>query len=115
MAIAKRNVSVSRGYKPKRARASKRGPNVLSRARMMLRENLREIIEFARDEIVYATVDTLHLFEYVRYALRRETRTRVVPVIHELETFVHEHEMANEVSAFAVEQVSALNVRTFKR
>lgn len=115
MAMAKRNVSVSRGYKPKSARASKRGPNVLSRARVMLRENVREIIEFARDEIVYATMDTLHLFEYVRYTLRRETRSRVAPVVQEWETFVHEHEHVSEVGTFAVEQLSAMNVPTFKR
>ena len=115
MAIAERNVSVSRGYKSKSARAAKRGPNILQRAKVLLRQSAHEIIEFARDEIVYATIDTLHLFEYVHYALRRATRTRVAPVIQDLETFVHEHEMTNEVSVFAVEQANALTVGPFKR
>lgn len=115
MAIAKRNVSVSRGYKPKTMRAAKRGPNVLARAGMALRQSGREMLDFARDEIAYATLDTMQLLEYLRYALRRETRTRVTPVIQELETLVHEHELTNDISAFAVEQASALHVGTFKR
>ncbi|GIL15846.1 MAG: hypothetical protein BroJett039_10190 [Chloroflexota bacterium] len=115
MAIAKSNVGVTRGYKPKRARAAQRGPNVWRRVTMGLRQNAHEMIEFARDEIAGAALDTMQLWEYLRYISRRATRTRVAPVIHELETLAHGHEMTNDLTAFAVEQAGALNVGTFKR
>ncbi|MBI4673866.1 MAG: hypothetical protein HY741_19645 [Chloroflexi bacterium] len=110
MAIANRTAGVTRGYKPKAKRAAKCEPSVWRRAAASLRQGAREIVAFAQDEIVYATMDTLHLLAYLRYELRIETRTRVEPVVQEWESFVQEHELIRDVGTFAVEQVG-----TFKR
>ncbi len=109
MAIAKRNVSVSRGYKPKHARAP-RSPHVWRRAAHALGQNARAALDFACDEIAYATADTQQLLDYMRYALRRETQTRLAPARRELETFAHEHETLYEAGAFAAETANALRV-----
>lgn len=115
MAIAKQNLQVTRGYKPKHARAVKTGPNGLQRLVRVPRQYAREMVDFGRDEIAHAMIDTLHLLEYLRWTRRRETQTRVAPVMHDWETFVHDLEPVNKVSAFAVEQVNGINVRTFER
>lgn len=120
MAIAKRNAGVTLGYKTKPKRAAKRGPNVLLRTARMLRQSAYEIVVFAQDEIVYMTMDTLRLLEYLRYELRMETRTRVEPVVQEFESFVHEHELirhdrVRDAGTFAVEPVSAVGARSLKR
>ncbi|MDL1898098.1 hypothetical protein FBQ82_17740 [Anaerolineae bacterium CFX7] len=104
MAIAKRNVSVSRGYKPKQARVQ-RGPNIWQRARWTLTQNARELLAFAGDEIAYAAADTLQLLDYLRYLLRR-----AAPQRRELETFAQEYETAQEVSALTAEPPRALRV-----
>jgi|GEM_PF-2800611 hypothetical protein len=115
MAIAKRSAGVTRGYKVKINRVAKHEPNVWQRGLASLQQGAREIVAFTRDEIVCATIDTLRLLEYLRYELRLGTRTRVKPVVRELETFVQEHELLRDVGTFAVEQASAVNVKTFKR
>ncbi len=107
MAIANRTAGVTRGYKAKAKRAARREPNVWQRAVATWRQGAREIACLAQDEIVYATMDTLCLFEYLRYELRLKTRARVEPVVQEWESFVHEHELIRDAGTFAVEQVSA--------
>lgn len=115
MAIAKQNLQVTRGYKPKHARALKSGPNGLHRIVRAPRQYAREMIDFGCDEIAHAMIDTLRLLEYLRWTRRREARTRVAPVRHDREPFVHDLEPVNKVSAFTVEQVNSVNVRTFER
>lgn len=107
MAIANRTAGVTRGYKVKAKRAARNEPSGWQRAGTTLRQGAREIVCFAQDEIVYATMDTLRLLEYLRYELRRETRVRVEPVVQEWESFVHEHELIRDAGTFAVEQASA--------
>ncbi len=84
MAIAQRQVSVTRGYKEKAKRVERREPNVLQRVVRSLRTNAREISAYVADEIVYATMDTLRVLNYLRYELGFKTRARVEPVVHEL-------------------------------
>ena len=115
MATAKQSAGVTRGYKTKTQRAAKRKPNALQRVAQTARQGASEIVEMFRDEIAYATIDTLHLVEYVRSEFGRKARTRVNPVVQEWESFVQEHELLHDVGTFAVEQVNAVNVSTFKR
>ncbi len=115
MAKAEHSAGVKRGYKPKTKRVTKPKPNASQRVLRAVRQGTREFVEFARDEVVYATIDTAQLLEYLRYALKRETRTRVKPVVQEWEAFVQEHELVRDVGTFAVDQASALNVGRLKR
>ena len=69
MAIAKQSAGVSFGYKPKAKRVERRKPTWLQRMVGTLGANAREMREFAADEIVYETMDTIRLFKYLRYEL----------------------------------------------
>jgi hypothetical protein len=106
--IAKRQAGVTRGYKAKANRLESGGPSLLQRAVTSLLSGAREIREYVVDEIVYATMDTARLLQYLRYELGFKTRSRVQPVVHELEHFVHDHDLIHEVGTFSTEQVRVL-------
>lgn len=76
MAIAKQAVGVTRGYKSRTQRAAKQRPNVLERAGSSFQQSARALLNLARAEIVYATIDTMRLLEYMQYALKRDARTQ---------------------------------------
>ena len=67
MAIAKQSAGVTIGYKPKVKQVERRKPTLLQRMVVSLIANAREMREFAADEIVYATMDTVRLLNYLRY------------------------------------------------
>lgn len=67
MAIAKQSMGVTVGYKPKVKQVERRKQTLLQRAALSLSANAREIREFVADEIVYATMDTARLLNYLRY------------------------------------------------
>lgn len=105
MAIAKQQPGVTRGYRTKAQRAMPRKPTMVRRIVMSLRQGARELHEFVTDELVYATIDTVRILNFLRWELGFRTRARVEPVVHELEHFVHDHETLNS------EQVRALAKR----
>jgi hypothetical protein len=113
MAIAQRQVGVTRGYKAKAKakRAERRDSPELAKFLASLRQGARELREFVSDEIVYATMDTLRLMRYVRYELGFRTRARVAPVVQEIEHFVHDHELMHDVGTLGTEQVRVLAKR----
>ncbi|TAH49561.1 MAG: hypothetical protein EYC68_16745 [Chloroflexota bacterium] len=111
MAIAQRQAGVTRGYKSKTKRAARCEPSLWQRIVKSLRVSAREMREFVVDEIVYETMDTLRVLDYLRYELGFRTRTRVKPVVHELEQFVYDHELIHEVGTFSAEQVRVLAKR----
>jgi hypothetical protein len=108
MAIAKQPVSVTRGYKAKAKRVVRREPSLWQTVGMSLRQGARELREFVVDEIVYATMDTLRMINYLRWELGFRTRARVEPVVQELEHFVHDHELIHDVATFNKEQVRVM-------
>lgn len=78
MAIAKPSSGVTIGYKPKAKRVERRKPTWLQWTAAGVIRNGRELCEFAADEIVYATMDTARLLNYLRYefglaGMRRRT------------------------------------------
>ena len=84
MAIAKPSAGVTIGYKPKVKQVERRKPTLLQRVVVSLLANAREMREFAADEIVYATMDTVRLLHYLRYEFgwaqgRRRTEGRFAP------------------------------------
>ena len=105
MAIAKQQIGVTRGYKPKTKRVEKRERSVFHNMLATLRASAREFRAFIADEIVYATMDTARVLNYLQYELGFRTRTRVEPVMHELEQFVHEHELIHESGTLATEKI----------
>lgn len=111
MAIAKQPVSVTRGYKSKAKRAQQRKPSLWQRVVMSLRQGARELRAFVADEVIYATMDTARLLNYLRWELGFRTRARVEPVVHDLEHFVHDHELIHDVATFNKEQVRVLAKR----
>lgn len=111
MAMAKHNAGVRQGYPTKTKRAVKRAPSVWLRAAASFKQSARALREFGRDELVYATMDTVRLLNSLRYELGFRTRTRVEPMVQELEHFVHDHELLHDVGAFGAEQVRVLAKR----
>lgn len=111
MAIAQRQVGVTRGYRSKAKRAERRYLPQVAKVTASLKQGARELGELVADEIVYATMDTLRLMQYVRYELGFRTRARVEPVVHEIEHFVHDHELMHEVGPLTTEQVRVLAKR----
>ena len=81
MAIAKQTTGVTIGYKPKAKKGERRKLTLLQRVVVTLIANAREIRAFAADEIVYVTMDTVRLLQYLRYefglaGIRRRTPAR---------------------------------------
>lgn len=111
MAIAKKQVSVTQGYKPRTRVGTPRKANALQRALTSLGQNAREVCEFITDEIVYATMDTVRVLNYLRYEFGFRARARVEPVVHELEHFVHEYDLVHDVGTYSAEQVGGLAKR----
>lgn len=80
MAIAKQSAGVTIGYKPKVKQVERRKPTRLQRMVMSLLANAREMREFAADELVYATMDTMRLLKYLRYEFGLAGMRRRTPV-----------------------------------
>lgn len=111
MALAQRHVGVTRGYKVKVKRVERAEPETprwVVRAVVSLRAGARELRELFMDEIVYATIDTLRVMNFVRYELGFRTRARVEPMVQELEQFVAEHDLIHEVGTLQTEQARIL-------
>lgn len=85
MALAQRQAGVTQGYKEKAKRVERNEPSFLSRVVKILVSNAREIREFVVDEIVYATIDTIHVARYVKYQLGFRKRIHVEPLVTERE------------------------------
>ncbi len=105
MAITKQQIGVTRGYKAKTKRVEKHEPSVFQIVLTSLHASAREIRDFVRDEMVYATMDTARVLNYLRYELGFRTRTRVEPLVQEVEQFVHEHELIHENGTLATEKI----------
>ncbi len=98
MASAKQQVGVRPGYKARERRVrveERREPSQLQKIVGVVLSNARDVREFVADEIVYATMDTIRLWEWLRYELGFRTTQRVKPMVYELEQFVHERELMN--------------------
>jgi hypothetical protein len=76
MALAQRQAGVTHGYQEKVKRVQKTEPTLLQLVVKTLLTNARDIREFIADEIVYETLDTLHLLRYIKYQLGFRPRRR---------------------------------------
>jgi hypothetical protein len=114
MALAQRQVGVTRGYKVKVNRVEREEPETpawIAQVGSSLRAGARELCELFADEIVYATMDTVRVMNFVRYELGFRTRERVEPVVHDLENFVQAHDLIHEVGTLQTEQAGVLAKR----
>src|SRR5258708_39001166 len=87
MAIAQRYAGVRRGYKTKTITAARREPTPLQRVVTSLIGGARELRAFVADELVYETIDTLRVLQYVRYELGFRPQSRSKPTTPEAERF----------------------------
>ncbi len=105
MGIAKQQIGVTRGYKAKTKRSPERAPNASLKILASLRASAREIRAFVAAELVYATMDTARLLNYLTWQFGFRARRRVDPVRHDLELFVHEHELLHDSPTLATEKI----------
>lgn len=108
MALAQRQAGVTRGYKVKGKRAERETPAWIGSVVASVRAGARELRGLFVDEIVYATMDTVRVMNFVRYELGFRTRERVEPIVEDLENFVHEHDLIHEVGTLQTEQARVL-------
>lgn len=96
MAIVKQQASVTRGYKPKGQRTAPRKLSLWQRINLSVRQGARELREFVTGELVYATMDTVRLLNFLRWELGFRTRARVEPVVHNVEHSAREQDTFNQ-------------------
>lgn len=111
MAIAQRSVGVRRGYKPKTKSTMRRESLVLRRVAASLLGGARELGSLVADEIIYATMDTLRVMQYVRYELGFRTQGRVASPLREQESLAPQPERRFERGAFGTEPIRVLAKR----
>lgn len=104
MALAQRQAGVTRGYKVKVKRSERATPARVGGVVAKARAGARELRELFVDEIVYATMDTVRVLNFVRYELGFRTRERVEPIVEDLENFVHDHDLIHDVGTLQTEQ-----------
>ena len=88
---------VKRGYKPKQKSVKRREFDFVQQSAVILNQFARETLAFLADEIVYATIDTLHVLRYLRAEFRRALRKRVASRNYP----VHEYELGHESGTLA--------------
>ncbi len=110
MALAQRHAGVTQGYRVKVKRVERTEPAWMVVAWGNVKSSARELRELVRDEIAYATMDTMRVLEYLKYELGFRERKKPAPVVREREAmYAVETLQAEPVGVMAKRQVQAKN------
>jgi hypothetical protein len=99
--------SVRPGYSPRQARPRRSREAPPSRVNPSLRRVARGIRQTVADEIVYATIDTIRLWRYLRFQMGARSRPDARTVGNAADPVGRKREAHPETGALAAEQIRA--------